>query len=122
MDLSVIIVNWNSAGYVRKCIASILAGTQKLKFEIIVIDSGSFDGCREMLGEEYPDVRFIQTDTNCGFARANNIGFKASVAKTILFLNPDTEVLGQAIEILYETVRSLPHPGAVVSRLLNSDL
>src|SRR6267378_4495883 len=56
MDLSIIIVNWNSARHVRNCLRSILAHTSDLEYEIIVIDAGSFDGCSEMLGREFPQV------------------------------------------------------------------
>ena len=78
MDLSIIIVNWNSRDYLKKCIASILENTSNIEFEIIVIDSASFDGCDEMLRQNYPRVRFMQSDSNLGFAKANNEAFKAS--------------------------------------------
>lgn len=121
MDLSIIIVNWNSKDYLRKCIASILADTRSIEFEIIVIDSASFDGCGEMLRELYPQVHFIQSDKNLGFAGANNAAFAASTGGCVLFLNPDTELVGPAINILHERLRSLPDAGAVGCKLLNSD-
>lgn len=121
MELSVIIVNWNSKELLRKCIASILAETKDLDFEIVVIDAGSYDGCREMLGENFPQVRFIQSDKNLGFAKANNVAFESSRGQNLLFLNPDTEVVGAAINKLMESLRSLPRAGAIGARLLNSD-
>jgi glycosyltransferase involved in cell wall biosynthesis len=54
MDLSIIIVNWNSKEYLQKCIASILLWTSDIKYEIVVIDSASFDGCGEMLRQLFP--------------------------------------------------------------------
>ena len=96
MDLSIIIVNWNSKDYLRSCIASILAETHDLNFEILVIDSASFDGCDAMLREMYPKVKFIQSDKNLGFAKANNVAFRASRGEAVLFLNPDTELVGSA--------------------------
>jgi len=92
IDLSIIIVNWNSKDYLRKCIASILATTRGIEFEIVVIDSASFDGCDKMMREVFPKVRFIQSDKNLGFARSNNLAFHASSGRNILFLNPDTEL------------------------------
>ena len=108
MDLSIIIVNWNSKEYLRKCIASILAETHGIEFEIVVIDNASFDGCDEMLRQCYPQVRFIQSDRNLGFAKANNVAFKESSGQNLLFLNPDTEIEGVAIETLYINCALLP--------------
>lgn len=121
MDLSVIIVNWNSKEYLCKCIASLLAQTHGLEFEIIVIDSASFDGCDRMLEEHYPHVRFLQSKENLGFGKANNAAFRLSRGRHVLFLNPDTELVGPAINILDERLRTLPRAGIVGCRLLNSD-
>lgn len=121
MDLSIIIVNWNSAEYLRKCIASILATTRDLEFEILVIDSASFDGCGEMLNERFPQVRFIQSDKNLGFARANNTAFKAARGRDLLFLNPDTEIEGAAVGMLYQQLNLLPNAAVVGAKLLNTD-
>jgi len=121
MDLSIIIVNWNSKDYLRRCIASILAETVGIDFEILVIDSASYDGCGTMLREEYPQVRFIQSDVNLGFAKANNVAFRASRGTAVLFLNPDTELVGPAINVLFARLRFLPAAGAVGCKLLNSD-
>jgi hypothetical protein len=121
MDLSIIIVNWNSHQYLRKCIASIVSETHALQYELIVIDGGSFDGCDRMLRETYPQVRFIQSIENIGFARANNVAFHVSKGGCVLFLNPDTELMGPAINIMYDQLQRIPDVGAVGCKLLNSD-
>jgi N-acetylglucosaminyl-diphospho-decaprenol L-rhamnosyltransferase len=121
MDLSIIIVNWNSKDYLRKCIASILAETRNIEFEIIVIDGASFDGTDKMLRQHYPQVRFIQSSQNIGFAKANNEAFKFSRGNTILFLNPDTEIKGKAVQVLLRESQSLPDAGVVGAKLLNTD-
>jgi GT2 family glycosyltransferase len=121
VDLSIIIVNWNSKEHLRKCIASILTYTRMPRYEIVVIDSGSFDGCDQMLRENYPDVRFIQSAANLGFAKANNRAFEATLGECVLFLNPDTECVGPAIDTLCARAMSLPDAGVVGARLLNSD-
>jgi N-acetylglucosaminyl-diphospho-decaprenol L-rhamnosyltransferase len=121
MELSIIIVNWNSREYLRDCIASILDAKVQHQFEVIVIDSGSFDGSREMLAHAYPQVIFIQSTTNIGFAKANNEAFKVATGRTVLFLNPDTIVVGSAIDTLYEWLDRLPNAGAVGCKLLNTD-
>jgi len=121
MDLSIIIVNWKSADYLRQCLRSIHETVRNVSFEVIVIDNASYDGSETMVRKEYPSVRFIQSSENLGFARANNHAFKASSGKFILFLNPDTEVQGNAIEILLGQLRKLPRAGAAGCTLLNTD-
>lgn len=121
MDLSIIIVNWKSKDYLRKCVASIFAETSGLDFEVVVIDSASFDGADEMLAREFPPVRFIQSQENLGFSKANNVAFQASIGDAVLFLNPDTELVGAAINRLHAALQELPKVGIVGARLLNTD-
>jgi GT2 family glycosyltransferase len=121
MDLSIIVVNWNSKEYLRKCLASAFAQTEGLEFETIVIDAGSHDGCEKMLEEFYPGVRFIQTERNLGFAKANNLAFEISSGRCVLFLNPDTELQGPAADVLYHSLQALPEAGVIGAKLLNSD-
>jgi len=121
VDLSIIIVNWNSKEYLRKCIASILSETHGIEFEIVVIDNASFDGSDQMLRETYTQVRFIQSEKNLGFAKANNAAFHESHGRHVLFLNPDTELIGPAINILLDSLKRLPNAGVVGCRLLNGD-
>jgi GT2 family glycosyltransferase len=122
LDLSIIIVNWNSREYVRKCVPSIQANVRDLSFEIIVIDGASYDGCGEMLKQEFPLVRFIQCDKNVGFSRANNIAFEQSSGRCLMFLNPDTEVVGAAINVLFDTLSRQKDAGGLAPKLLNTDL
>jgi len=121
IDVSIIIVNWNSADYVMECVDSIYRETNSISFEIIVIDNASYDGCGERLAEKYPDVIFIQSPTNLGFARANNLAASQAKGKILLFLNPDTKVLDRAIERLYFLYEKLPNCGVLGCRLLNTD-
>lgn len=121
MDVSIIIVNWKSAAFVRKCVRSIEENTRELDVEIVVLDGGSFDGCGEMLAQEFPYVRFIQSDKNLGFARGNNVAAVQATGRFLVFLNPDTELRGPAINKLYEAAVSLPEAGALGAHLLNSD-
>jgi GT2 family glycosyltransferase len=121
VDLSIIIVNWDSKDYVRNCIASILANTFDIDYEIIVVDSASFDGCGEMLQAVYPHVRFIQCGHNVGFGRANNLGATYARGNMLLLLNPDTEVRAHTIKRLYTSLTQLPRAGVIGCRLLNTD-
>lgn len=121
MDLSIIIVNWNSKDYLQNCLESIRRNTTGLEYEVVVIDSASFDGCAKLLKDHYPEVHFIQSEENLGFAMSNNVAFKESMGRCVLFLNPDTELEGSAINHLYDVLISLPDAGAVGARLLNTD-
>lgn len=121
MDLSIVIVNWNSAAYLDKCLRSIYENTAGLAFETIVVDNASFDGSHGVVRGKFPQVKYVQSFENLGFARANNLGFGHSTGRTLLFLNPDTEILGGAIRVLWRGLDTLPEAGAVNSRMLNTD-
>lgn len=121
LNLSIIIINWKSQAFVRDCLTSIRANIGSLTHEILVVDNASFDGCEEMVRSEFPYVLFIQSKHNLGFAAANNLAFTHSSGRNILFLNPDTEIRGPAIQELVSTLECLPDAGMVGARLLNSD-
>jgi GT2 family glycosyltransferase len=121
MQLSIIIVNWKSKDYLRKCVRSILAETTRVEYEVIVIDAASFDGSREMIEHEFPGVKFIQSDKNLGFARANNEAYSVARGRSVLFLNPDTELNGPAIDMLHDHLWILPDVGIIGCKLLNTD-
>jgi GT2 family glycosyltransferase len=121
VDLSIILVNWNTGHYLRECLPSVIAGVGELTAEIIVVDSASTRDNLDELAAEFPAVRFVRCTDNVGFGRANNIGAEASTGELILFLNPDTVVIGTAIHEMVRTIRSLPEAGIVGCKLLNSD-
>jgi GT2 family glycosyltransferase len=122
MDLSIVIVNWNSAELVKKCLASIYENIGGIDHEIIVIDNGSFDACGNMVKEQYPAVLFLQSHNNQGFAKANNLGAAGARGDALLFLNPDTEVVGNAVSQMLSVLKTLPQAGIVGCKLLNTDL
>ena len=97
IDLSIIIVNWKSADYLRACLTSVFQHTEGICLEVIVVDNASGDGCEAILEKEFPSVRLIALTQNVGFSRANNIGYVLSSGENLLFLNPDTEVIGNAL-------------------------
>jgi GT2 family glycosyltransferase len=122
MNLSIIIVNWNSTAYLRDCIASIYDFAPDVPFEIVIVDNASPIQDFDRLGEYLASVRIIKSPRNLGFARANNLGFTHSSGNYLLFLNPDTKLISPAINIMLERFRSLPNAGVVGCKLLNSDL
>lgn len=121
LELSIIIVNWRSTEFLRKCLATIYEQTKSVRFEIIVVDNASFDGSAEMIRREFPCVRFIQASENLGFAKANNLAFASAKGQNILFLNPDTEILDRAIDKLVNGMATTPAAGIMGAKLLNSD-
>ena len=121
MELSIIIVNWNSKDFLARAVVAVETTLGAVDHEIVVIDSGSFDGSGEMLALEHPEVRFIQSADNLGFARANNEAARRCAGEFLLFLNPDTEVRGRAIELMLDALRSLPDAGIAGPKLLNTN-
>jgi len=120
-QLSIIIINYRSADFTRKCVQTIREDAGTVALETIVIDNDSHDGCGAILQSEFPEVHFIQSEKNLGFAGANNLGAARSAGSFLLFLNPDTEVQGQAIQNLLSALESDPDVAMVGARLLNSD-
>jgi O-antigen biosynthesis protein len=92
IDLSIIIVNWNSWDYLQKCIMSIVENADELKYEIIVVDNFSTDNSTENIAVCFPDVILIKNENNVGFPKANNQAFNIAHGRYFLMLNPDTLV------------------------------
>lgn len=122
MDLSIVIVNWNSVEFTKKCIASIQSTTSGLDYEVIVVDNASDDDCSQLMSQACPVVKVISCTRNLGFAAANNVGCSHSCGKNILFLNPDTIVRGDAVRKMITRLNTSTDVGAVGCRLLNGDL
>lgn len=121
MSIAVLIVNWNSKNYLRKCLHSLVEGNREDFRQVVVVDAGSRDGCEELLRVEYPWVDFLQLEENVGFAAANNLGFEKVKEDKLLLLNPDTWVFPGAISALSEAINQLPKAGIVAPRIFNAD-
>lgn len=101
MDLTVIIVNYNSGELIVQAIQAVVNTIKRLDYEIIVADNHSDDDSLEQIEKHFSDqVHILRLDENKGFAAANNCALKVSKGRNILFLNPDTQVLEGAIEML----------------------
>ena len=121
MDVSILIVNYNTRELLRECLASIISETTGIEYEIIVVDNDSKDGSREMLEGEFPGARSIRNSDNKGFAAANNQGMKHARGRYILLLNSDTKVLDGAIRKTLKFMETHPEPSIVGCKLLNAD-
>ncbi|MDQ4078270.1 MAG: glycosyltransferase family 2 protein [Chloroflexota bacterium] len=113
VTLSVIIVSWNTRELLRRCLASLEAGRGDLALEVIVVDNGSHDGTPEMVRDEFPQVMLLEPGINLGFAGGNNWGLSQATGQWLLLLNPDTEVIGDALSTLVSFLQMHPSIGAV---------
>lgn len=124
MDVSIIIVNYNTKDLLKQTIDSVLRSTTGIEYEIIVVDNDSRDGSIQMVREEYPDVLLIANNGNLGFAKANNIGIKKSSGRYILILNSDTVVAKDCIKSCMKYMDENKKVGALGCKveLINGDL
>jgi hypothetical protein len=121
MDLSIIIVNYKSQEKVLKCLAALKkAELGDLQYEIIIVDNNSGDDLAEVAAK-FPEVKIIKSEKNLGMGGGNNLGAKHSQGESILILNPDTAVLGDAIVKMHRHLRENPAVGIVGPKLLNTD-
>ena len=121
MDLSVIIVNWNTKKLLENCLQSIFKFTRGINFEVIVIDNGSKDGSVEMVKQKFPKTKLIPNNQNLGFTKANNQGIKIAKGKYILLLNSDTHLIENSLFKLVKKAQALKNVGALGPQLLNID-
>ena len=120
MDLSIIIVNWNTRDMLRNCLASI-PGQDGLQKEIIVIDNASEDGSAAMVAAEFPEARLIRNSANLGFATATNQGLRVARGRHQLLLNSDTLVLGDVLTASVRYMDANPDIGMMGCKVLNED-
>lgn len=124
VDLSVIIVSWNVADFLRRCLESLReeAGRAGVpSFETVVVDNSSSDGTQEVVRASFPEVRLIANPDNRGFTVGNNQGIAASGGRYLLLLNPDCELMPGALRAMVEQMDKGPRVGVVGPQLLNTD-
>ncbi len=123
--LAVIVVSYNTVNLLRRCLGTLEASLRRagdVEWKVAVVDNGSVDGSPDMVERDFPDVRSWRLGENRGFAAANNVAIHELDAEYYLFLNPDTEVLGDAPSALIRFLSTRPEVGLVGGRLLNPDL
>ena len=121
IELSIVIVNYNVKDFLLDCLNSIYNSSTNFDFEVIVVDNNSNDFSVEYLKPKFTKVKFIQLETNLGFAKANNIGLEQAKGKYVLFLNPDTLVNKDTLQVMKDYMDA--HPEVYISgcKLLNPD-
>ncbi|NDV47422.1 glycosyltransferase family 2 protein [Paludibacter sp. 221] len=122
VDVSIIIVNYNTVNLIVDAIKSVIQMTMDINFEVIVVDNCSSDNSKEILQNEFQNkIKHIALPANIGFGRANNEGIKIAQGRNILFLNPDTILLNNAIKILSDTLDSDEQIGACGGNLYDEN-
>jgi GT2 family glycosyltransferase len=123
VDLSVIVVTYNSRALTLACVAAVLAAQAQSphRVELIVVDNASSDGTADALAAAAPQACILTQPTNLGFAGGNNAGLAAARGRYLLLLNSDTEVHGDALDALVAFMDVHPEAGACGPLLLNSD-
>ncbi len=119
LDLSVIIVSFNTKQLLDDCLRSVeTAVAPPGGMEIIVVDNASEDGSQEMVADKYAHVRLIKSEDNLGFSAANNLGVRASKGRVLLFLNSDTRISEDALVQPLDYLLVHPETGAITVRLI----
>jgi GT2 family glycosyltransferase len=121
MDLSIVIVSWNTHDLLRDCLRSVPAACAPLATEIIVVDNASADGTPEMVARDFPHVRLMESGGNLGFARANNLAIPHATGQAVLLLNPDTVCPPASLARLHRFAMGREKVGAVGPRLVDGD-
>lgn len=121
IDLSIIIVSYNTKEFLRECIDSIKGTSRGFDYEIIVVDNASSDNSLEMLKIKFPDVIVIKSKNNIGFSKANNLGVKKSRGRYVLFLNPDTVIYKNSLFGIVKFMDEHKEAGAATCKLLMPD-
>ncbi|GER74421.1 glycosyltransferase family 2 protein [Weizmannia acidilactici] len=124
MELSIIIVNYNSNNKLYKCLKSIEESNIQLSYEVIIVDNSSSDKSFIICKEKYKNkenFNFIYSEINLGFSRANNLAYLNSHGKYILVLNPDCYLQKNSIENMIREFESNQNIGIVCPQLLNID-
>lgn len=121
MDVSIIIVSFNTRDLTVEAIASALRETTRVHAEVIVVDNASSDGSADAITELFPEVHLIRLDDNIGFGPGNNVGARKATGDFLLLLNPDTVTLDHAIDTLVEYARQHPRHRLYGGRTLFAD-
>lgn len=123
MNVSVIIVNYNTLELTKNTIDSVMKKTKDLNYEIILVDNASTDGSVKFFEKEYKNkIIFIKNNENLGFGRANNKGIEVARGKYVFLLNSDTLLINNAIKILFDFMEKNEKCGACGGNLFDVNL
>lgn len=121
MELSIIILNYQTLGLVKNCLRAIKNLPWPFSYEVIVVDNHSQDGSVEYLKNHFFELKIIESPENLGFSGGNNLALKQAQGKYILILNPDILILDDSVIKMYQFMETHPLAGICAPRLLNPD-
>ncbi|UCC66696.1 MAG: glycosyltransferase family 2 protein [Deltaproteobacteria bacterium] len=121
VDLSFILVNWNTKGLVLEALRSIYHTAHGYRFEVVVVDNGSEDGSPEAIKETFPHVSLILNEENLGFAKATNQALAQAAGRYIFLLNSDARLTEGAVQALVNFMEDNPDVGIAGGQLVNED-
>lgn len=121
MDLSVIILNYNTKDLTRKCLRSVFASVTGYRLEVIVADNGSKDGSQEMARTDFPQAILVENGANLGFSKGNNAAIRNAKGRYVLLLNSDTEVREDTLDLCVRRAEEDTSIGALGCRVLLPD-
>ena len=121
MELSVIIVSYNTKDLLQNCLKSIFEQTKEIGFDVWVVDNDSSDGSADMVEAKFPLVNLIRNPVNGGFAQANNLVLKQCTGDYVLILNPDTIIPENTFKKVIDFLQQHSDAGAVGCKLIKAD-
>lgn len=121
MDVSIIIVNYNTQQLTMNCIDSVFEKTKDVEFEVILVDNASTDGSRDIF-EKDSRIKYIYSEANLGFGKGNNLGYQYARGKYILLLNSDTLLINNAVYELVNFMEIHPEVSIAGGALFNSEM
>jgi N-acetylglucosaminyl-diphospho-decaprenol L-rhamnosyltransferase len=122
VDVSILIISYNTREMTLACIQSVIDQTKQAKYEIIVVDNQSKDGSADAIAKAYPQIKLIVPEQNLGFAGGNNLAATQATGDYLLLLNPDTVILDGAVDKVVDFARKNPKAGAVGGRTYFADM
>jgi len=121
MDISIVVVNWNTKDLLLDCLASVYAMVREVRFEVFLVDNASSDGSVAAVRTQYPQVKVIQNEKNLGFAAANNKALRVMQGKYALLLNTDAILTEGAMARLFQYMEGHGEVAMACGQLLNAD-
>ena len=121
MQLSIIIINYNTFQLTCNCIQSIKEKLHDLSYEVVLVDNASTECDPQLFLEKFPDINLIISPTNSGFTGGNNLGISKSKGDYLLLLNSDTELINNAPKICYDYMQQHPEAGMTTAQLIYPD-
>ncbi len=120
-DVAIVIVTYNSEAQIEACLESVFSQRNHVTQQVIIVDNDSRDGTVELVRSRFPSVELVVPGENLGFAKGVNLGVKHSDAEFVLLLNPDTEILENAVDVIVDFAREHPGHGLYGGRTFQPD-